>query len=415
MSRVGARFARRDSFGRARDLVAGLMSDLDRKNCWTIAEHAGHDSPDGLQNLLARGSWDHDGVRDDLRDYVAEQLGDDGAVLVVDETGDLKKGTASVGVQRQYTGTAGRVENAQVAVHLSYATSAGHAMIDAELYLPASWTGDPNRLADAGVPDDVGFATKPELAELMITRALDADVPATWVAGDEVYGNATRLRHTLEGRRIGYVLAVACSHQADTGAGPMRADQIATTVPHRAWQLLSAGDGSKGRRWYQWALAGIADTEHGHRWLLIRHNPATGELAYFRTYSPTPVPLSRLVAVAGRRWTVEESFQSSKGLCGLDEHQLRTWTSWRRWVILSMLAFAFLAAQAANERSTPAPTGMIPLTRNEIHRLINTLTRQPADPAHHLHWSHWRRRHQHRSRLCHYRHRNDHKDHDLRL
>jgi len=389
MSRIGPRFAR-ESWRLAVDLVAGLMSDLPRKNCWAIAGRAGHDSPDGLQYLLARASWDHDGVRDDVRDFVVAGLGNENAVLVVDETGDLKKGAATVGVQRQYTGTAGRVESAQVAVHLTYTTEAGHAFIDAELYLPELWTSDPERLAAAGVPAEVGFATKPELAKRRITRALDAGVPAAWVAGDEVYGASTDLRSELEKRQLGYVLVVGCDHRITTRAGALRADKIAATLPRSAWQRLSAGNGAKGKRWYHWALIDIADPSAGHRWLLIRRNLATGEVAYFRCYSPAPVPLRTLVRTAGLRGTVEESFQAGKGLCGLDEHQVRRWVSWRRWTILAVLAFAYLAIQAAQHRSQPPPGGLAPLTCNEICHLINNLTRRPHNPAHSLHWSTWR-------------------------
>lgn len=405
MSRIASRFGRVEPWRHACDLVAGLMSDLPRKNCWTIAERAGHTSPDALQHLLLRASWDEGGVRDDLRDYVTAGLGVEGAVLVVDETGDVKKGTATVGTQRQYTGTAGRIENAQVAVYLTYATDAGHAFIDRELYLPESWTDDPGRLAEAGVPGEVEFTTKPALAQQMITRALDAGVRASWVAGDEVYGNSGKLRAELETRGVGYVLAVACSHQVRTGTGNQRADQIATGLARSAWQLRSAGPGAKGPRLYQWALVDIDHDEPGHRWLLIRRNPATGELAYYRCYSPNPMPLTTLVTVAGRRWTVEENFQSGKGLCGLDEHQVRTWTSWRRWTILAMLTHAILAVLAAHERShTPrANHELIPLTCNEIAHLINAHTRHAADHLHCLRWSHWRRRHQHRARTCHYR------------
>ena len=324
----------------------------------------------------------------------------------MDETGDVKKGIHTVGVQRQYTGTAGRIENAQVAVHLTDTSGLGHALIDAELYLPESWTQDPRRTAHAGVPDDVEFATKPDLALRMITRALDAGATVSWVAGDEVYGNATGLRRALEQRRIGYVLAVACDHRAPTHAGKRRADQLAASLPHMAWQTRSAGHGAKGPRLYQWALVDLDTADDpGHRWLLIRRHPRTGELAFYRCYNPEPVPLKALVAVAGSRWTIEESFQSGKGLCGLDQHQVRTWTSWRRWVILSMLAFAFLAIQAARERSTPPPDGMIGLTCNEIAHLLNHLTQRPHPPQHRLHWSTWRRRHQHHSRLCHYQRR----------
>jgi len=398
MSRIAPRFARVESFGHAGDLVAGLMSDLPRKNCWTIAEHVGDVTPDGLQHLLARASWDDDGVRDDLRDYVVAGLGDDDAVLVVDETGDVKKGALTVGTQRQYTGTAGRIENAQVAVYLTYATDAGHGFVDRELYLPRCWIDDAERRRLAGVPDDVEFATKPELARQMITRALDAGVPAAWIAGDEVYGASSDLQAELVRRRIGYVLAVACDHRVTTGAGKQRADTIAERLPRRAWQRLSAGDGAKGQRRYDWAMVDIDDDEPGHQWLLIRRNATTGELAYYRCYSPDPVPLSAVVKIAGRRWTVEESFQAGKGLCGLDEHQVRTWTSWRRWTILAMLAHAFLAVTTATERSPrPRPhDGLIALTCNEIQHLLSAHTAQPHDHQHCQRWSTWRRRHQHR-------------------
>jgi SRSO17 transposase len=250
LGRVAGRFVRADLRRRARAFVRGLLSDLPRKNCWTIAEHAGDPNPDGMQHLLARAVWDEDKVRDDLRDYVVEHLGDPEAVLVVDETGDLKKGTATVGVKRQYTGTAGRIENAQVAVYLVYASSSGHAVIDRELYRPRSWTDDPERLQAAGVPSEIGFATKPALAQAMICRALDAGVPAGWVAGDEVYGATPGLRAELEARQIGYVLAVACDHRVRVGGTTQRADALLRRVPARAWQQVSCGEGAKGHRLY---------------------------------------------------------------------------------------------------------------------------------------------------------------------
>lgn len=249
-------------------------------------------------------------VRDDLRDYVLAGLGDTGAVLVVDETGDVKKGVHTVGVQCQYTGPAGRIENAQVGVYLAYATDAGHALIDRELYLPRSWTTDTERVATAGVPGDISFATKPALATRMIVRALDtitsAWVPAPWVTGDEVYGNDPRLRGELETRRVGYVLAVACSHHIVTGAGKLRADQITDVLPARGWQRLPAGLGAKGSRLYDWALIDIDEhaDEPEHRWLLIRRNPASGELAYYRCYAPEPTrpgrPTTDSTACAGQ-------------------------------------------------------------------------------------------------------------------
>jgi hypothetical protein len=218
MSRIAGRFCRVEPRRRARAFVLGLIAGLPRKNCWTIAEHAGDASPDGMQHLLERARWDADAVRDDVRGYVAERLADPQAVLVVDETGDVKKGTATAGVQRQYTGTAGRVENAQVAVYLTYAGRGGHALIDRRLYLPKSWAGDPARRAAARIPEDVQFATKPALATEMIGAALDAGVPAAWVTGDEVYGADPGLRAELERRHAGYVLAVAKDHHVSTEA-----------------------------------------------------------------------------------------------------------------------------------------------------------------------------------------------------
>ncbi|MEV7395460.1 IS701 family transposase [Streptomyces sp. NPDC091215] len=406
MRRIAGRFARVEPRRRVRRLVLGLLSDLPRKNCWTLAEHAGDASPDGMQHLLHRAKWDADAVRDDLRSYVVEHLRDDEAVLVVDETGDLKKGTATVGVQRQYTGTAGRIENAQVAVYLVYSAEHGHAAIDRALYVPRSWTDDPDRCRAAGIPDDLSFATKPQLAARMILRALDAGTPAQWVAGDEVYGDNPHLRSALEARPISYVLAVSSTHQVATRAGKFQARALVPRIPRRAWQGLSAGAGAKGERYYDWAQLDITgpDGRPGHWWLLIRRNRRSGELAFYRCFSPYPVPLSELVRVAGRRWTVEEIFQASKGLAGLDEHQVRRWTSWHRWATLAMLAHAFLAVTAAAERrDQPAPADLIPLTGSEIQHLFAALINTVHDLAHRLRWSQWRRRHQARARASHYR------------
>lgn len=407
MSRIGGRFARVEPRRHARDLVLGLLSGLPIKNCWSLAEQAGDRTPDGMQHLLARAVWDTDGVREDLRDYVVGHLGDSDAVLVVDETGDLKKGTRTVGVQRQYTGTAGRIENAQVAVYLAYATDRGHALIDRALYLPQSWTEDTARRAAAGVPEEVEFATKPALAREMIVRALDAGTHACWVAGDEVYGADPALRKELEDRQVGYVLAIGCDRRVRTDAGSQRPDAVVTSLPRRVWQQRSAGNGAKGPRLYHWAWVTIDTDQPGHRWLLIRRNSSTGELAYYRCYSPNQVPLKTLVRVAGRRWTIEESFQAGKGLAGLDQHQVRRWTSWHRWTILAMLAHAFLAVLAATEHDhSPTPSGLIPLTCNEIRRLFTGLLPRPIhDFWQHMRWSIWRRRHQHRAKTSHYKRR----------
>ncbi len=423
---MAGRFVRVETRRRVRGFLFGLLADLPRKNCWTIAEHAGDADPHGMQHLLGRARWDTDGVRDDLRDYVIAGLGDGDAVLVVDETGDVKKGTATVGVQRQYTGTAGRIENAQVAVYLTYAGARGHAMIDRELYLPKSWISDPGRCAAAGVPADIGFLTKPALAAGMLTRALNAGVPARWVAGDEVYGADPVLRAELEARQVGYVLAIGCDRRVPTAAGPVRADEVTAGLPARAWQRLSAGPGAKGHRYYDWAWithpdpAGRADPADGQCWwLLVRRHRRTGELAFYRCYAPALVPLRELVRVAGRRWTVEESFQAGKGLAGLDEHQVRRWTSWQRWTLLAMTAHALLAVIAAGEHTNrPAPAGLIALTCNEIRRLFTLYVIEPGRALTcPLAWSNWRRRHQHRARTSHYQRQETsrHGHNDLRL
>ena|GEM_PF-1203003 len=274
------------------------------------------------------------------------------------------------------------------------------------------WTTDDERLVEAGVPDDIEFLTKPALATGMICRALNAGAPARWVAGDEVYGADPTLRAELELRRVGYVLGIGCDRRVPTARGPLRADTLTASLPKRAWQRLSAGPGAKGERYYDWALITLLPPAKSSSdgpdtqcwWLLVRRHRSTGELAFYRCYSPEPVPLRELVRVAGRRWTVEESFQAGKGLAGLDEHQVRRWTSWRRWTLFAMLAHALLAVIAANEHAArPAPAGLIALTCNEIRRLLTVLIVEPgrvlACPEA---WSTWRRRHQHRSRTSHY-------------
>ncbi|MGW7354082.1 IS701 family transposase [Streptomyces sp. NPDC054784] len=406
MARIAGRFTRVEPRQRVRNFVLGLLSDLPRKNCWTIAEWAGEATPDGIQHLLGRAKWNADLVRDEVRDYAVEHLRDDQAVLVVDETGDVKKGRHTVGVQRQYTGTASRIENSQVAVYLVYAGRRGHAAVDRELYVPHSWTSEPDRCRAAGLGDQRAFATKPELAARMVGRFLEAGHRAPWVAGDEVYGGNSGLRAALEERNCGYVLAVARTHEIPTPAGKFRAGALASKLPRRAWQKLSAGAGAKGHRFYDWAVIDLDRPGPGSHQMLIRRNRSSGELAFYRCYSPRPVPLTALVRVAGSRWRVEEFFQSGKGLVGLDEHQVRRFGSWTRWVTLTMLAYAFLAVVRAKEHARqPGSADLISLTCNEIQRLFTTLVIGPTyDTAHRLGWSHWRRHHQARARRSHYRH-----------
>jgi SRSO17 transposase len=343
-----------------RGYVLGLLSRAERKNGWTLAEFAGDASPDRMQRLLNFSPWDEDGCRDAVRRYVVAHLGDPGAVLAVDETGFLKKGRMSAGVARQYTGTAGRIENSQVGVFLAYAAGDGsRALIDRELYLPEKWTSDRDRCRAVGIGDDVPFATKPELARKMIGRAVTAGVPFSWVAGDEVYGGNPGLRSWLEEGGIAYVMAVACAETITTAAGPRRADELAALVPAAGWQRLSCADGSKGPRLYDWALIGTAAP--GHQ-LLIRRSLHPGEkgeleLAFFRCWSPRPVTLAELAAVAGARWAVEDCFAEAKNETGLDHYQVRQYRAWYRHVTLSMLAHAFLAVSARAARPAPAKKG----------------------------------------------------------
>jgi SRSO17 transposase len=340
--------------------LLGLLSHAERKNSWWLAEFAGDVSPDGMQRLLNFSPWDEDACRDALARYVVARMGDPAAVLAVDETGFLKKGRMSAGVARQYTGTAGRVENCQVGVFTAYVTpDGGRVLIDRELYLPEKWAGDRDRCRRAGIGDDVQFATKPELARLMIERALKAEVPFSWVAGDEVYGGNPKLRSWLEDQQVRYVMAVRCSEVITVPAGPRRADELAALVPAGGWQRLSCADGSKGPRLDDWALIATASAHHR---LLVRRSLQPGEkgqleLAFFRCWSPRPVTLAELVAVAGARWGVEDCFGEAKNEAGLDHYQVRKYRAWYRHVTLAMLAHAFLAVAARASRPRPSPPG----------------------------------------------------------
>jgi SRSO17 transposase len=355
---IAGEFLQAPSRRRARGYLLGLLSQAERKNGWTIAEFAGDNSPDGMQRLLNFYLWDADAVRDALTRYVVRNLGHPAGVLVADETGFLKKGRKSAGVQRQYTGTAGRVENAQVGVFLAYASPDGsRALIDRELYLPEKWAADKDRCAEAGIPGDTEFATKPALARKMVGRAITAKVPFRWLAADEVYGQNPGLRDWLEEQHVCYVMAVPCSEPVTTAAGKSRADELAGRVPAGGWQVLSCGDGSKGPRLYEWALIATASPA---RHLLVRRSLVPGdkgvlELAYFLCHAPGGATLAELTAVAGARWAVEDCFAEAKNETGLDHYQVRTWTAWYRHITLSMLAHAFLAITARASRPPGEP------------------------------------------------------------
>ena len=348
--------------------VLGLLSHQERKNSWWLAEFAGDVSPDGMQRLLNFSPWDEDAARDALARYVARRMGDPAAVLVLDETGFLKKGRMSACVSRQYTGTAGRVENCQAGVFAAYVTPDGsRALIDRELYLPECWTDDRDRCRAAGIGDDVQFATKPELGRQMVERAVEAGIPFCWVTADEVYGGNPKLRTWLEEQGIPYVMAVKCSEMIATAAGKKRADKLAALVPGDGWQRLSCADGSKGPRFYDWALIATDSPRHH---LLVRRSLQPGEkgnleLAFYRCWSPRPVTLPDLAAVAGARWGVEDCFGEAKNEAGLDHCQVRKYRAWYRHVTLAMLAHAFLAVTARDSRPGAQPPGPVPASGND--------------------------------------------------
>lgn len=313
-----------------------------------------------MQRLLRRADWDVDGVRDDLRDHFVERVGDREGVLIVDDTGFLKKGTRSAGVQRQYSGTAGRTENCQIGTFLAYASPRGHALIDRELYLPDSWTSDRDRCRAAGIPDEVEFATKPRQAMAMLARALRAGVPFAWFTADEAYGQVKYLRVWLEERDVAYVLATRCSDTLITTEGHQaRADDLVAALPARAWRRISAGAGAHGPREYDWARLPIRigwARGRGH-WLLARRSISDpGQIAYYVCYGPRRSSLADLAWTAGARWRIEECFQQAKNEAGLDHYQVRSWRAWYAHVTLSMLAHAWLAvARSLAAKGEPVP------------------------------------------------------------
>lgn len=368
--RIGPRFARSEQRQRARAYLEGLLSPVERKNGWQLAEQAGEATPYGMQRLLAGAKWDADAVRDDLRAYVVEQLGGPRAVLVIDETGFLKQGVKSVGVKRQYSGTAGRIENCQIGVFLTYAAPGGHVLLDRELYLPHEWADDAARREEAGVPEAVTFATKPELARRMLERARDAGVPAAWVTGDSIYGGDRRLRVWLEQQEQPFVLAVAKDEPLwailDGRWGQPRADEIVAHAPLAAWRRLSAGDGAKGPRLYDWVRVPLARLQvsaaeqRWEHWLLVRRSLSDPtDLAYYVVFAPQGTTLQQLVQVAGQRWRIEQSFELAKGEVGLDHYEVRRWDGWYRHMTLAMFALAYLTVLRMRAGGTGAKGGLL--------------------------------------------------------
>lgn len=376
--RLAPHFARSEPRQRVRVYVRGLLSSVERKNSWQLAEVSGDATPYGFQYLLGRADWEADAVRDELRHYLVQHLGNLHAVLVIDETGVPKKGRHSAGVARQYSGTLGKIDNCQVGVFLGYASQLGHTLLDRELYVPQEWTNDRDRCRKAGIPEARRFATKPQLAQQMLVRAFAAGVPARWVTGDRVYGADRRLRMWLEAQPQAYVLAVSGQAYVWVDEQQRQVKSILAALPEAGWTRLSAGDGAKGPRWYDWRWLALADPlEPGwRRWLLVRRSVSTPtELTAYVVLARQETMLAEVVRVAGTRWTIESCFEAAKGEVGLDHYEVRSWTGWYRHMTLSMWALALLTVMRAGalagealKKSLSPSQGMSPLAAFKASR-----------------------------------------------
>jgi SRSO17 transposase len=399
--RIAPAFARLESRLRVYDYLQALLGQLDRKNAWTLAEQMGERGPHGVQRLLHGATWDVNVVRDLLQAYVVEHLGDPAGILILDETGFLKKGRYSAGVARQYSGTAGRIENQQIGVFLAYASARGASFIDRALYLPAEWTGDPQRCQRAGIPPAASFATKPELGRQMLEHALAARVPARWVVADSVYGTED-LCAWLEQQDLWYVLGVPATYAVWTGGQQVAAAALIAAVPAAQWVCLAAGAGSQGPRWYDWTwlelpVATVPDRRH---WLLARRSVSDPtEYAYYHVYAASTTHLPEVVQVAGARWVIESGFAHAKGEVGLDQYQVRCWTGWYRVITLALVAYAYLAVVRA--QAPPARVDQVRLSLPEIRRLLAGRDRSNRVTEYQRWWSEWRRRHQANARRGH--------------
>ena len=352
-ARLRRHFRRPEAYQHAVDYLRGLVAEVERKNGWQLAEQVGYAHPRAIQRVLDRYAWDADAVRDDLRAYVLAELADPAGVLVVDETGFPKQGTHSAGVARQCCSTLGKRANCQIGVFLGYASPKGHVGLDRALYLPQEWTNDRARCRQVGIPDEVPFRTKPQLALELLERALDAGVPAAWVAADEVYGNDGKFRRALEGREQAYVVAVRSDYPVSTWPpyGPPAAWTVTTLVAAVLeagaveWRRCSAGEGAQGPRLYDWlSVAARPALQDGwvHAVLVRRHPERLDELAYYLVYAPVGTSLEEVVGVAGARWTIDDLFKQAKGQVGLDHYEVRSWHGWYRHITLALLAFAAL-------------------------------------------------------------------------
>ena len=413
-ARIAPRFARPEPRRRALAYLQGLLSPIERKNGWQLAEHAREARPDGMQRLLASAVWDADLVRDDLRAYILETIGAPGGIIAIDETSFLKRGKKSAGVQIQYCGTTGVKENCQVGVFLSYVTDRGHTLLDRELYVPKRWFSDPERCREAGIPAGTRFCTKCELASRMMKRIWQAQIAIRWVVADCVYGSNAALRTWLQAHGYFFVLAVRCTEpimiQTPTGRVRMTvAEAEARFIEPADWQRLSMGEGTKGPRWFDWVCLPILDhcEDDKQHWLLIRRlltDP--NKKVYYVVFGPIGTTLTEMVEAISARWRIEEDFETAKD-SGMDHYEVRTWTAWYRFITLTMLAQAFLAGICAQEpvsqetETTAQERRLLPVTRGEVRSLLGYLIwPHPHNVPLLLAWSWWRRCH--RSTACYF-------------
>lgn len=373
LERMGPVYRGKGGREQARGYVLGLMSPIERKNGWQMAEGLGKKTPYAIQQFLYRGRWSADELRDVLRRYVSERIGEPDGVLVVDETGFLKQGKKSCGVMRQYSGTAGRVENCQVGVFLTYAGAKGYTMLDRRLYLPKEWAEDGGRRKAAGVPEGVVFQTKPQMALEMIQAAGEAEVPFSWVAGDSVYGDYREIRTWVESKNKGYVLCVSRKEHVWIGFEQYRVSELLQNIPSEAWHEQSAGHGSKGERLFEWATLELnrPPVQGWKRWLLARRSlEKPEELRAYACFAPEGTGLEKLVEVAGVRWTVETAFSESKGEVGLDQYEVRSYAGWYKHITLACVAHALLTVlkDVSGETLSPAASPVSASTLDAFKR-----------------------------------------------
>lgn len=418
-------FTRPETQTSAMAYIKGLLSLVSRKNSWQLAEQLGYENPYALQYLLGRAKWDADALRDEIRDYSIHYLDDGQSILSVDETGFLKKGKKSVGVARQYSGTAGRIENCQVGVFLSYSSTRGRTLIDRDLYIPQAWFEDKGRCKEAGIPEEITFKTKPELAKHLLHRAFEHGVKATWVVGDEVYGCFT-LRRWLESQQQPYVLAVASNYYVAHGLQQHKVSDLLKSVSKNTWKKCSVGKGTKGERYYYWHRIQLnSDSPAGwHRWLVFRRSIKDSQsVAFYIAYSPDTASLKAMACAAGSRWTIEECFEMAKGDVGLDDYEVRSWVGWYRHITLALLALSCLTKlryqlnQAELRLQKKRPTSASDIQKMSTKSRVNLIVYSVQETrtllihfklllqksiAYLLHWSYWRRKHQTIAKCCHY-------------